>query len=133
MRQMPFRGDYKPPKTDPKIDPPQPSKPEPSRGNPKSFQTRNYRAGKQQNPWRQYGSNPTHSSQSNPTRNATSQRRNPNSHQPQINAPLAQIQSDVEQNPYSDPSLLSNLRDLASMMPNTNTDPDNTDTGHHPR
>ena len=133
MRQMPFRGDYKPPKADPKIEPQQPSKPEPSRGNPKSFQTRNYRSGNPQNAWRKYGSNPISSSQSNPTRNATSQRRNPNPYQPQINALLAQIQSDVDQNPHSDPSLISNLRNLASMMPDTNMDPDDSDTGHHPR
>ena len=135
MRDMSFRGDYKPPKSNPNIQQQQPYKPQQPRGNPKSYQTRNYRQGNPQNnkrPWRQYGSNPNQQ-QSNPTQNTTPQRQNHNHNQPQINALLAQIQCDVEANPHANQHLITNLRNLASMMPQTNTDPDNTDTGHHPR
>ena len=135
MRDMPFRGDYKPPKANPNIQQSPSNNPQQPRGNPKSYTTRNYRQGNPQNnknPWRQYGSNPNQQQQSNPTRNETPQRRNHNHNQPQINALLAQIQSDVEADPHSKQNLITNLRNLASMMP-TDLDPDTTDTGHHPR
>ena len=131
LSKMPFRGDHKPPKSNPTIRPQQPRQP---RNNPNTFRTRNYRGGQQQgtNSWPTYPSTHIQSPQQNPMRNVTPQRQNPNHNQPQINALLAQITADAQQDSHTNPSIITNLQQLATMMA-SNNNPDNTNTGHHHR
>ena len=129
LKQMPYRGDYKPPKSSSKPSK-QPYNPRPSPSkyqprNPRQFHTKNAPRGQGGNnsSWMKY---PTQSNPPQYNPNPAPQS-NPNS-QPQIHALLAKIQANVAMDPHTDPTIIQDLQSLTSMV-----DPNNGSSGHDPQ
>ena len=131
LKEMPFRGDHKVPKSPPIKQPHQPYKPPitpiryPTR-NPHQFQNRSQRQNpnQQQDKWSKYPSQPTRP-YPNPNPNTSS-----TNNQPQIHTLLAQIKTNAEQDSHINPSLLQQIQSLASMM---EVNLDDSASGHHPQ
>ena len=121
VKEMPFRGGFKPPKT-------HKTKPMPS--NPHSFQTK---SALRNDGWNKYPNNPTsiptnHTPTRPKIRPPTFNPINPN--QPQIHALISQIQETANQDAHIDRNLLQQMQSLHSIL---HTQSEDVDLRQHPQ